>query len=759
MTRAVTLAEIAAEEVLTVDGTNSRIGIGTTQPTTKLDVDGTISASDGMVVTGITTYQGDISIADKIIHTGDTNTSIRFPADDTVTIETAGSERVRVSSAGSFGIGTNNPASLLHVGSTSGGRIVFDPSAVSSGYECKIHPTDTGFEFSAGSNSRGFVFNTGVTPTPKLTISSTGLVGIGTDSPTEELHIAANVPGIRLEDIDNGYDSRILQSGASLYLDSDYNNVGSGAIRFRVGGTSEKMRIDSAGNVGIGTASPTGVLEIAGNSGVQTINYGDGTTTGYFLSKTNVDRPNADQAIHVNQFRWNGTQVAAIKALTGDDTVNKDNGYLTFETNDGSVIDERMRIASSGNVGIGTTNPTTLLEIESSGGGNAAGPVYSLMRNSASPANNDRLGTIHFDGKDSLDGRVIYKSVYARIYSTTSGSATGSLIVGSDETNGNEQVVIDGSGNVGIGTDNLGSRLQVEGSVGSNSRIHIKSTDIGQTTFDGSGSGLLLTAAGMNATSKFTPAIQFGTTDSNFTTTNPKIGAAINAIANEGYFADTDGGMDLAFYTTPENPGTGQTTIERMRITNLGQIFIHTTDNLPGTGNTSTGAMFERAGDGSGTTLFVSRDNNIVGRFNRNSDGNLLEFNRSGTAVGSVSVNTTNTAFNTSSDYRLKENVVDLDGAIDRVKQLAPKRFNFIVNADTTVDGFLAHEAQAVVPEAVTGTKDAVDEEGNPDYQGIDQSKLVPLLTAALKEAIAKIETLETQNADLVTRIEALEQA
>ena len=85
MTRAVTLAEIAAEEVLTVDGTNSRIGIGTTQPTTKLDVDGTISASDGMVVTGITTYQGDISIADKIIHTGDTNTvsytHLRAPRD------------------------------------------------------------------------------------------------------------------------------------------------------------------------------------------------------------------------------------------------------------------------------------------------------------------------------------------------------------------------------------------------------------------------------------------------------------------------------------------------------------------------------------------------------------------------------------------------------------------------------------------------------------------------------------------------------
>ena len=106
------------------------------------------------------------------------------------------------------------------------------------------------------------------------------------------------------------------------------------------------------------------------------------------------------------------------------------------------------------------------------------------------------------------------------------------------------------------------------------------------------------------------------------------------------------------------------------------------------------------------------------------------------------------TFYSTSSDYRLKENVVELDGAIDRVKQLAPKRFNFIVDPNKTVDGFLAHEAQTVVPQAVSGTHNEVDEENNPVMQRIDQSKLVPLLTAALKEAIAKIETLEQRLTD-----------
>jgi hypothetical protein len=132
---------------------------------------------------------------------------------------------------------------------------------------------------------------------------------------------------------------------------------------------------------------------------------------------------------------------------------------------------------------------------------------------------------------------------------------------------------------------------------------------------------------------------------------------------------------------------------------------------------------------------------------------NIIAFFRNGEAggnvVGTISTTNTATAYNTSSDYRLKENLVPLTGAINRVNQLQVHRFNFIVDPDRTVDGFIAHEAQAVVPECVTGTKDEVDADGNPKYQGIDQSKLVPLLTAALQEALAKIETLEAKFAAL----------
>ena len=117
--------------------------------------------------------------------------------------------------------------------------------------------------------------------------------------------------------------------------------------------------------------------------------------------------------------------------------------------------------------------------------------------------------------------------------------------------------------------------------------------------------------------------------------------------------------------------------------------------------------------------------------------------NNSNNPAGYIAWNGTTTSYVTSSDYRLKENVSATWDATTRLKQLNPVRFNFIADADTTVDGFLAHEVQNVVPEAISGTKDAVDDEGNPVYQGIDQSKLVPLLVKTIQELEARITALE----------------
>ena len=141
--------------------------------------------------------------------------------------------------------------------------------------------------------------------------------------------------------------------------------------------------------------------------------------------------------------------------------------------------------------------------------------------------------------------------------------------------------------------------------------------------------------------------------------------------------------------------------------------------------------------------------------------------NNSNSEVGTIKANVSATAFNTSSDYRLKENVTYDFDATSRLKQLKPARFNFIADENnTTVDGFIAHEVSSIVPEAISGEKDAmtkevlyadgdeipngkkvgdVKEASKIDPQGIDQSKLVPLLTKTLQEALTRIDTLEAE--------------
>ena len=167
---------------------------------------------------------------------------------------------------------------------------------------------------------------------------------------------------------------------------------------------------------------------------------------------------------------------------------------------------------------------------------------------------------------------------------------------------------------------------------------------------------------------------------------------------------------------------------ERMRIANNGKVSVG--DSVPYSGGSVNGVQLH-----SGPPVACSRDST--------SGRTQIQFDNPNGTVGSISTSGSSTAYNTSSDHRLKENVVDITGATTRLKQLSPKRFNFIADTDTTVDGFLAHEVQSIIPEAVTGTHNEVDEDGNPVYQGIDQSKLVPLLVATIKELEARIATLE----------------
>jgi hypothetical protein len=122
---------------------------------------------------------------------------------------------------------------------------------------------------------------------------------------------------------------------------------------------------------------------------------------------------------------------------------------------------------------------------------------------------------------------------------------------------------------------------------------------------------------------------------------------------------------------------------------------------------------------------------------------NFLANYHNGTYIGGINTSTTATSFPTSSDYRLKENIAPIIEAIARLQALKPCEFNFKSEPKQRITGFLAHEVQEVLPNAVDGEKDAVNPDGSIKTQCLDHSKLVPLLTAALQEVLQKIQDLE----------------
>ena len=303
-----------------------------------------------------------------------------------------------------------------------------------------------------------------------------------------------------------------------------------------------------------------------------------------------------------------------------------------------------------------------------------------------------------------------------------------------------DTLVVDSTNNrVGVG----GSDTQVFTGVGGGMKLVVIGDDSATTVANNSDAGIAI--VNTNQTAGNLAGLHFARAD---TDDSPNYaGASIVARFPDAQVTGQYPKGDLAFLTsTTANAAPS----EKMRISSVGHFWVGEAvgTELGGVGSEAVTGVFHynQSGGSNGYTVIQSDGNNAplyVAQTVNCATSTLINFGDSGSTVGSISTNGTTTAYNTSSDYRLKENVTPTWDATTRLKQLNPVRFNFIADADTTVDGFLAHEVQSVVPEAITGTHNEVDDDGNPVYQGIDQSKLVPLLVKTIQELEARIVALE----------------
>jgi len=459
-------------------------------------------------------------------------------------------------------------------------------------------------------------------------------------------------------------------------------------------GNSSGVYLGTGGNVGIGQSSPT-TYKLDVNGTFRAV------STAYFESGIN----------------------AASYIFHQGDT----NTFFGFPANDTFTITtnnvERMRIKSNGYVGIGEIDPSKPLTIKKDQSETA------ILVQSA----DDGLSGIYLGGiTDSIKGGLILDNSDDSIQLRGYDNATR-LFVKSD-------------GNVGINYTNPQQKLEVSGAsrfsrTGSESTQYMEFLPIS--------GGNILKAVGQSKslifdnTSSTTNEIHFRQGGSNkmiiksgnvgIGTNDPDYKLEVNGtLGLTGYIFHVDDSNSYFGFASNDTIIAATAGSERMRISSSGHLYVGT-QNFPSA--SQIGFAFQKVTNG------IVLNNSI----NLTTSTNHIKFYNPNGLVGSISTSGSSTSYNTSSDYRLKENVVDMTGALNRIEQLEPKRFNFISDAETTVDGFIAHEVQSVIPEAITGEKDAVDDEGNPQYQGIDQSKIVPLLVGAIKELKAEIETLKSQ--------------
>jgi hypothetical protein len=558
----------------------------------------------------------------------------------------------------------------------------------------KIEEGNTSAEvIDTGSDGRFVVTTEG---TERLRVTNTGLVGIGTNSPSAELSIAGSDPQLVLWEGSDGASSSKVQLGTGLVQGFINIHKGDGTRTVQI--SSDDTSYFIGGNVGIGTASPTYLCNVIAAAGSQNIFQAGqtGVSNGYTITSNGTNLTHAwfnggseaaridssgrlgigtsspGAAIHVTSSNAGGYGgVIYNTSSTGEGLIiragsTSSHNILVAQTYDGSA--SRFIVNAAGNVGIGTTSPSRLLHL--------------------SAADSTSFSSADFDQTYN----------FLRIVNTTNDKAAGiyfgigtngeAAITATETTDGETSLVF---GTRGGGTRSERARLD-----------HAGRLLVGTSTAAATYVSLGLQGNGSVATNQATLAMARGSNPSGdsqelgrieFFNNNSNSGGTIVALSEGAWTTGSSHPTRLVFSTTAS--GASSST-ERMRIRSNGHFRIgQTSTDTPGLGNTTAGIGFEPENG----SIFLSRADGASLYLNCNIDADVARFSRSGSAVGTISVTTTTTAYNTSSDYRLKENVTPVSDGITRLQQLKPSRFNFIADPGHTVDGFLAHEAEVVVPE------------------------------------------------------------
>ena len=755
----------------------------------------------------------------------DTDGEIKASTGDSIVIrEDDGSAVITVDTAGKVGINTTAPGAQFDIRGPAGtgtapagvlrlstaetsvvdadqlGRIEFiapleagGTDAILVGASIYAEADDT---FAADNNATELVFATGASEAAaeKMRITSDGKVGINTATPIALLHVEGSSSGIAALHaaaadllVENSGAAGISinasgTDGCNIFF-GDSGNASDGritflntvsAMSFHTNSGAERMRIDNAGNVGIGTTAPSSALHISAADVA-----GSGTSNAQLHIRDTAAFSAAQNAGIAFEAEWqNGsfTQIAAINASRDSTSTGQYGGHLKFNIRThGANVSEAMRILSDGKVGIGTTAPGALLHVIGNNDSTSDATAGRVIVIGNSDTTNDNYSSLLF--RDGGGQDVALVGAKNTNQSTNQGDLVFWTRVGSGSIT--QKMVIKSDGKVGIGTTAPTNVLHIAQADTSSTYISFTNSTTGHAGTDGffigvNGGG----TAPVNLWNLENTAMRFATNDTQRMTIlgNGKVGIGTSAPnthlevsdgvptfrlnSTEGNVGDTDilgeiswksadsnrTGDPIAYIRAVSENATGSATAltfgtgfdsnnasERMRIKNSGNVGIGTTN--PATALTVSGAF-------GGDTNFLS----II------STGTVLHRNLYFTNTHLYFYNGTNNpylsgtgAWTDASDENIKKNIEDIDYGLETINTLKPRKFKH--KADDVEDiGFIAQEVELIVPEVVAGGPD------ESAGKGLAYGRLTSILTKAVQELSAKNDALEA-------KVKALEDA